>query len=118
MVHALWANQAQTEMIRDRIAIKAARTRCQYLGCWDVSMQPMKQADEQSSAPVGQWSAEQYPVIAGCTKVETAKIHWGDETSPRSEDMRGGRDAPQGQVPVIQAKHKRHELAVIAMPGQ
>lgn len=60
------------------------------------------------------WLDEQCPVIAACAEVEGAKIHWGDETGLRSDDVRGRSFAPQGQTPVVRVNNKRHGLSIIS----
>jgi transposase len=41
-------------------------------------------------------------------------IFWGDETGPRSDDVRGRSYAPRGRTPVVRVCHKRVGLGLIS----
>jgi len=117
MPYALWTRAAVGQLIEQRFGIRMpVRTMGLYLARWGFTPQkPMKKAYEQSPAAVKKWLEEEYPVIAACAKLEGAEIHWGDETSLRSDDVRGRSYAPRGQTPVIRVNSKRHGLSVISI---
>lgn len=52
-------------------------------------------------------------MIAACAKIEGAGIHRGDETGPRSDDVRGRSRSPHGQMPMIRVDSERHGPSVI-----
>ena len=42
------------------------------------------------------------------------RIHWGDESGLRSDDVRGRSYAPAGHPPQIRVNHRRHALSYIS----
>lgn len=116
MPYALWTRAAVAELIEQRFALKlSVRTMGKYLARWGFTPQkPMKKAYEQSPAAVSQWLQQDYPAIAARAKREGAEIHWGDESGPRSDDVRGRGFAPKGQTPVVRVNNKRHGLSIIS----
>jgi transposase len=113
---ALWNRQAVSQVIEDRLGIKAPiRTVGEYLKRWGFTPQkPIKKAYGQRPAEVRKWLDEEYPKIAARAKTEGAEIHWGDETGLRSDDVRDRGYAPKGQTPVVRVNNKREGLGIMS----
>jgi len=113
---ALWNRQAVSRLIEDRLGTKVPiHTIGEYLKRWGFTPQkPIKKAYEQRPAQVRKWLEEDYPRIAARAKGEGAEIHWGDETGPRSDHVRGRGYAPKGQTPVVRVNNKREGLSIIS----
>ncbi len=116
MNYALWTRQAVGELIAHRFEIRlAVRAVGEYLKRWGFTPQrPLKKAYEQNPAAVDTWVNQEYPKIAKAAKTEGAEIQWGDETSLRSDDVRGRGYAPKGKTPVVLANANRSKLSVIS----
>jgi Winged helix-turn helix len=68
-----------------------------YLEHWGLTPQrPLKRVYEQSSEAVSKWPHDTYPAITQRAKREGAGIHWDNESSLPSDDLRGRGNAPEG----------------------
>jgi transposase len=113
---ALWSRMAVRMLIERRWGIRlAVRTMSTYLARWGFTAQkPLRRAYEQSLKAVRHWLRHDYPAIVAQARSEKGTIFWGDETSLRSDDVRGRSFAPKGRTPVVRPNHKRARLGLIS----
>lgn len=113
--YALWTRQAVSELIEALYGVRlTVRNMGKYLKRWGFTPQrPLKKAYEQNPIAVEKWVNEEYPKIAEAAKREGAEIQWGNETSLRSDDVRGRGYAPKRKTPVVLANANRSKLSVI-----
>lgn len=117
MDFALWSRPAVTQLVRQEYGIELpVRTMGEYLKRWGFTPQkPIKRAYEQRPEAVKDWLDKEYPKIADRAKLESAEIHWGDETAVVNTDVRGRGYQPKGQTPVAMAVGgTRHKLSMIS----
>lgn len=60
------------------------------------------------------WLEEEYPEIARRAKDEGAEIHWGDETGPSTNDVRGRGYASKGRSLVVRVARGLEGLGIIS----
>lgn len=113
---ALWTRKAVMELVEREFQIKLALTTMgDYLRKWGFSPQkPKKRAYEQSPAKVQKWLDEEYPAIEQRAKIESAEIHWGDETGVKNNCNHGRSYAPTGKTPVKLSMSKRFSVNMIS----
>ena len=117
MEFALWNRAAVTQLIERECGVKlSVRGVGNYLKRWGFTPQkPIKKAYEQRPEAVQAWLDDEYPAIEQRTKSEGAEIHWGDETTVVSTDVRGRCYAPAGKTPVtFTVGGTRQKLSMIA----
>jgi transposase len=113
---ALWSRAAVQALIRQRFGVRlAVRTMGTYLARWGFTAQkPLRRAYEQDPTAVRRWLRRDYPAIVARARAAAGSIFWGDETSLRSDDVRGRSYAPRGRTPTIRLAHKRVGLGLIS----
>jgi transposase len=113
---ALWSRAAVRELIWQRFGVRlAVRTMGTYLARWGFTAQkPLRRAYERDPAAVRRWLRRDYPALAARAKAEGGTVFWGDETGPRSDDVRGRSYAPPGRTPEVRVNHQRANLGLIS----
>jgi transposase len=113
---ALWSRAAVRELVWRRCGVRlAVRTMGTYLARWGFTAQkPLRRAYEQDPAAVRRWLRRDYPALVARAKRARGMIFWGDETGPRSDDVRGRSYAPRGRTPVVRVCHKRAGLSLLS----
>ena len=113
---ALWTRDAVRLLIKEKYGIRMPiRTVGEYLKRWGFTPQrPVRRAYERSEPAVQRWLQEEYPAIRELAKREGARIHWGDETGLRSDDVSGRGFAPAGKTPVRRVKGTPEKINMIS----
>jgi transposase len=116
LLFALWSRAVVGLLITRRCGVDLAlRTVGKYLARWGVTAQkPIRRAYEQDPAAVRRWLRQEYPAIVARARQARGVIVWGDETSLRSDDVRGRGYAPRGRPPVVRVCHRRSSLSLIS----
>ncbi len=116
MNFALWTRRAVCELIKQEYGLSMPIRTCgEYLKRWGFTPQkPTKRVYEQHPQAVAKWMEETYPTIAKEAKSQNTEIHWGDETSVRSDCQHGRGYAPKGQTPILREKAKRFSTNMIS----
>jgi transposase len=98
----LWTSEAVQRLIARRFGVKlSARSVRRYLQGWGFTPQkPVRRAYERDPVAVTRWLDQEYPVIRARSKVEKAKLYWGDAMGARSDHQAGRSYAPRGQTPI------------------
>ena len=76
----LWTSEAVQRLIARRFSVRlSARSVRRYLeGCGFTPQRPVRRAYERDPVAVTRWLDQEYPVIRTRSKVEKAKLYWGD----------------------------------------
>ena len=113
---ALWTRAAVGELIRTRYGITVpVRTLGHYLHRWGFTAQrPLKRAYEQRPEAIEHWLMHAYPAIKARARRERAEIHWGDETSLSTSEVRGRGFAPRGKTPVLPVLSQRKSVSFLS----
>ena len=98
----LWTSEAVQRLIARRFGVKlSARSVRRYLQGWGFTPQkPVRRAYERDPVAVTRWLEQQYPAIRARSKLEKAKLYWGDAMGARSDHQAGRSYAPRGQTPI------------------
>ena len=112
----LWTREAVQGLIEHKYQIKMPlSTVSGYLKRWGFTPQkPKLQSYKQQPEAVQKWIDEKYPEIVQQAKQEKAEIHWGDETSIRSQDQVGRGFSPKGQTPVLKTHGSRFSVNMVS----
>ena len=87
----------------------------EYLRRWGFSAQkPKKQAYEQQPEKIQEWLSNEYPKIEQKAKKENAEIHWGDESSIRSDCQVAKSYSKIGDTPTVKLKSGRFSVNMVS----
>lgn len=113
---ALWTRAAIVQLIARRYGITLpVRTMGHYLKRWGFTAQkPLKRAYEQRPEAIAHWLKTEYPRSKARAVAEGAEIHWGDETSLSTSDVRGRGFAPRGKTPVQTRLSQRRSVSFLS----
>lgn len=116
MPFALWTREAVGHLIHHCFGIKLhIATVGKYLNHWGYTPQrPLRRAYAQNPEKIARWLKEEYPAIAVRAKIESAEIHWGDESGIRSDCQVTTSYAPKGKTPVLKQPGRRFSVNMIS----
>jgi len=112
----LWTSEAVQRLITNRFGVKlSARSVRRYLQGWGFTPQkPVRRAYERDPAAVMHWLKQEYPAIRARSKVEKAKLYWGDAMGARSDHQAGRSYAPRGHTPIRPGTGNRFRANVLS----